>query len=389
MSASSSDIISLIDATGNVLCASTSSAEVFGYPARALIGRNISELIHPDDRPHSRYALTVVLARPEIARQVRVRVVQPAGDWSWVESTISNFLNQPRVNAIVVACREIAVTRMPAEEAQQHADELVKANARLEDFAYAVAHDLREPLRTISMFTQLLAREGQLDARGQQKAQFIVDGVARMAALFEGLHAFALRGFDDPSPRLDLRHVVSEVLLDLGHAIAVSGATVTVGALPFVCGNDKHLARVFQNLISNAIKYRGIEPVKIHISAERLGPDWMIKVRDNGVGIPSEQQDLVFQLFKRLHGPETPGAGIGLAICRKIVEAMGGAIWVESEPGKGSVFCFTIAPDIGELHPESFDQPTPIKQRVQTAGAGGSGRSNVLSMDMNQIAGAA
>jgi light-regulated signal transduction histidine kinase (bacteriophytochrome) len=193
------------------------------------------------------------------------------------------------------------------------------------------------------MFTELLIEEADLDARGKMQAQFIVDGVARMSALFEGLHTFAVRGFDDPPQPFDLGSAVAEVLDDLGHAIKTSGATVTVDPLPVVLGNEKHLVRVFQNLIVNAIKYRSDAPVEIHVTAERLGAEWIIKVRDNGIGIAPEHQDRVFGLFKRLHGPETPGAGIGLAICRKIIDAMGGAIWVEPAPRQGSIFCFTIA----------------------------------------------
>jgi signal transduction histidine kinase len=157
------------------------------------------------------------------------------------------------------------------------------------------------------------------------------------------LHAFAVRGFDDPARPFDLGHPMAEVLQNLGHAIRTSNAIVTTDPLPFVLGHEKHLVRVFQNLIANAIKYRSAAPVRIHVTAERLGTEWIIKVQDNGVGIPPEHYERVFGLFKRLHGPETPGAGIGLAICRKIIEAMGGAIWVEPAPGSGSIFCFTIA----------------------------------------------
>jgi light-regulated signal transduction histidine kinase (bacteriophytochrome) len=226
---------------------------------------------------------------------------------------------------------------------QREIDDLARSDARLEDFAYAVAHDLREPLRTISMFTELLIEEAELDAKGRKHAQFIVDGVARMSALFEGLHSFAVSGFDDPPQPVDLGQAVAEVLENLGHAIKTSDAIVIVDPLPVVQGNQKHLVRVFQNLIANSIKYRGEVPVKIHVTSERLGTEWIVKVRDNGIGIAPEHYNRVFHLFKRLHGPETPGAGIGLAICKKIVEAMGGAIWVEPAPGSGTILCFTIA----------------------------------------------
>src|ERR1019366_5915762 len=217
------------------------------------------------------------------------------------------------------------------------------SDARLAEFAHAVAHDLREPLRTISMFTELLIDEAGLDAQGKEFAQFIVDGTTRMSALFEGLRTFAVNGFDDPSHAVDLAQILRGVLQDLGHAIATSNATVTVGPLPFVQGNSKHLTRVFQSLIANAIKYRAEAHVEIHVTGERLGSDWILRVKDNGIGIAPEQHERVFALFKRLHGPEIPGAGIGLAVCRKIIEAMGGSIWVESELGSGSTFCFTVA----------------------------------------------
>jgi light-regulated signal transduction histidine kinase (bacteriophytochrome) len=202
-----------------------------------------------------------------------------------------------------------------------------------------------------------------------------VNGTARMSALFEGLHGFAIRGFDGPAQPVDLSHVIDDVLQDLGHAITTGNAIVTVDPLPVVQGNEKHLLRVFQNLIVNAIKYRSEAPVEIHVTAERLGPAWVIKVKDNGVGIAPEQREQVFGLFKRLHGPDTPGAGIGLAICKKIVEAMGGAIWVELAPGPGSIFCFTIssameaglnsatpgktpARSVDELSTSDFSQPS-------------------------------
>jgi PAS domain S-box-containing protein len=343
----SSEVISLVTAAGKVIYTSASSATVFGYLPEEMVGLDAFDLIHPADRNHSRRALGAVLARPPGPRHVRVRVRRKDGEYCWVESTISNLLDEPRIGAVVVNsrvdCREVGAGKAARKHGRRQSDELVRSNARLEDFAYAVAHDLREPLRTISMFTELLVEEADLDARGKMQAQFIVDGVARMSALFEGLHAFAVRGFDDPPQPFELGHAVAEVLQNLGHAIKTSGVTVTMDPLPVVLGNEQHLIRVFQNLIVNAIKYRSAAPVEIHVTAERLGTEWIIKVRDNGIGIPPEHHERVFGLFNRLHGPETPGAGIGLAICRKIIDAMGGAIWVEPAPGSGSIFCFTIA----------------------------------------------
>jgi len=347
----SSDVIFLVTAAGRVLYASASSLDVFGYLPQEIVGLNAFDLIHPDDRVHFRRAFHTVLATPPGPRQVKVRVCRKNGECPSVESTFSNLLDEPRIGAIVLNCREIGTDRGASAEEQAHTDDLNRSNARLEDFAYAVAHDLREPLRTISMFTEILIQEAEMDAHGAMMAQFIMNGVTRMAALFEGLHAFAVRGFDDPAQPLDLTVIVAEVLQDLGHAITISNATVTVEPLPFVQGNERQLVRVFQNLIANSIKYRSEAPIRIHVAAERLGQQWVIKVKDNGVGIAPENFDLVFGLFKRLHGPETPGAGIGLAICKKIIEAMGGVIWVESAPGLGSIFCFTIgaAEELGAI----------------------------------------
>jgi len=338
----SSDVISFLSPAGRILCTSVSSGKLFGYLPAEIVGRNAFDLIHPDDRHQSRRARAAILAKPSCPRRLDVRVRRKDGGWCWVESTVSNLLDEPRFGAIVVNCRQIGESRQAREQAQKETDELIRSNARLEDFAYAVAHDLREPLRTISMFTELLLDESDLDASGRQKAHFIVDGIKRMSALFEGLHGFAVRGFDDPAQPLDLTRIVADVLQNLGHAIKVNGAGVTVDRLPKVLGNEQHLLRVFQNLIANAIKYRSERPIEIHITAEQLGQEWIIKIQDNGLGIAEEHQERIFGLFKRLHGPETPGAGIGLAICRKIVEAMGGAIWVESKSGTGSTFCFTV-----------------------------------------------
>jgi PAS domain S-box-containing protein len=338
----SSEVISLVTATGKVIYTSASSASVFGYLPEEMVGLDSFDLIHPADRNHSRRALGAVLARPPGPRRIRARVRRKDGEYCWVDGAISNFLDEPRLGAIMVNCHEIGPDRA-ARKGRRRNDEFVRSNARLEDFAYAVAHDLREPLRTISMFTELLVEDADLDARGKMQAQFIVDGVARMSALFEGLHTFAVRGFDDAPQPFALGHALGEVLQNLGHAIKTSGVTVTTDPLPVVLGNEQHLVRVFQNLIVNAIKYRSAAPVEIHVSAERLGTEWIIKVRDNGIGIPAEHHERIFGLFNRLHGPDTPGAGIGLAICRKIIDAMGGAIWVKPAPGSGSIFCFTIA----------------------------------------------
>jgi light-regulated signal transduction histidine kinase (bacteriophytochrome) len=149
--------------------------------------------------------------------------------------------------------------------------------------------------------------------------------------------------FHDALGPVDLERAVARAMQNLSAALSSSEATIKLGRLPTVRGKECDLIRVFQNLISNAVKYRTEMAIEVRIDAERLGPDWVIRLHDNGIGIPTEHHRRVFGLFTRLHGEEMPGAGVGLAVCKKIVEGMGGAIWVDSEPGAGSTFCFTVA----------------------------------------------
>jgi PAS domain S-box-containing protein len=363
----SSDVISLLNVNGEVLYASPSSRRVFGYLPEEMIGQNAFEFVHPKDRFYSETALREVMDKPPGPRQVETRMRHKSGEWCWVESTISNLLDEPPVSAIVVNYREIGIRKAQAEQSSRQTQDLTRANAVLEDFAYAVAHDLKEPLRSISMFTDIMLRDARLDDHGQQHARFIQDGVERISALLDGLDTFAARGFTSVSERLDLSLVVAEALQDLGYAITSNAVNVTLGELPWVVGNEKHLVRIFENLITNAIKYRSEAPVQIHISAEQLGPQWLIRLRDNGIGVAPEHQERIFGLLKRLHGPEISGVGIGLAVCRKQIEASGGTIWVESELGAGSTFCFTV-PGVPEKHEEFLQaEENGEKDRVPNA----------------------
>jgi signal transduction histidine kinase len=180
-----------------------------------------------------------------------------------------------------------------------------------------------------------------MDANARQTAKFIVDGAARMSTLVDDLLSFASTGVHEPPRCVDLQHVLAQARENLALDIKASGATITVGRLPTVLGNEIHLVRLFQNLMSNAMKYRGESPLEIHVAAEQRGPDWVVSIGDNGIGIAPENQGRVFMPFFRLADRDVPGTGLGLAVCKKIVEGMGSVIWVESEPGAGSIFSFT------------------------------------------------
>jgi signal transduction histidine kinase len=204
---------------------------------------------------------------------------------------------------------------------------------------------LREPLHTISLYAELMLERTQMDAAAKQMSRIVVQNAARMATLIEGLLAFASTGVPSPARFVDLAYIVAQATQNLAVSIKTSDAMFTVGRLPVVRSSEIHLVSIFQNLISNAVKYRAEHPLQIHITAERGGPGWVVKIQDNGLGIAPENQMRIFMPFVRLASRAVPGCGLGLAVCKKIVEELGGTIWIESKLGGGSTFCFTLLDD--------------------------------------------
>ena len=236
------------------------------------------------------------------------------------------------------------------EAAERSNEELRRANADLEQFAYSASHDLKEPLRMVALFSQMLERKyrDKLDAEALQYLNNIVSGAKRMDALVQDLLAYtkssAGAGPDEEITPLDAEAVLTRALSNLAQSIQESGATIEYGQLPTLCVSEIHLLQLFQNLIENAMKYRGTENPRIKITASQEGDRWRICVHDNGIGIAAQYKEHVFGLFKRLHTSDKySGTGIGLAICQRLVLRYGGRIWVESAgEGKGSTFCFTL-----------------------------------------------
>lgn len=226
------------------------------------------------------------------------------------------------------------------------ADQLARSNAELQQFAYIISHDLQEPLRMICSYSQLLKRRyhERLDADANEFIDEVVGGVDRMRALIHDLldYSRASGGALDPEGLVPMDNVLKWALMNLQPAIAETGATITHTSLPVVRGDQTPLAQLLQNLIANSLKYRSARAPEIHISAVEQGPEWLFSVADNGVGIDPAYARQIFGIFKRLHGRDVPGNGIGLAICDRIVERHGGRIWVESQEGAGARFCFTL-----------------------------------------------
>ncbi|MGH9646302.1 MAG: PAS domain S-box protein [Bryobacteraceae bacterium] len=245
---------------------------------------------------------------------------------------------------VVLVFRDVSEKRTAENQLEQQASELRRTNDELSQFAYAVSHDLREPLRNVANFSELMVREYAGRSETRTYANYVVNGVRRMETLLNDLLAYSQAGgpSDTPPTLVNTHQVLQKTLADLRSAIADSGAEITADRLPDVQGHEAQLSQIFQNLISNAIKYCSDQPPRIRIRAERNEDGWTFRVRDNGVGIAREYHETIFRVFKRLHGNDIPGTGIGLAICAKVVDRHGGRMWVESKPGEGAEFFFTL-----------------------------------------------
>ena len=254
-----------------------------------------------------------------------------------------------------------------ATSLRQATQELQRSNAELEQFAYVASHDLQEPLRMVTSYLQLLERryKANLDQDASDFIAFAVDGAARMQTLIQDLLTYSRVGTRGASfEPTDCQSVLEQALMNLEVAIAESDAEVSSGPMPSLSADASQLAQLMQNLIGNAIKFRGDSPPRIQVEAEQRSDHWLFWVRDNGIGIDPQYSDRIFQVFQRLHGiGQYPGTGIGLAVCKKIVERHQGSIWVESQPDAGATFCFTIP-----LHLDSLPDSDPAAALTGPAG---------------------
>jgi PAS domain S-box-containing protein len=313
-----------------------------GYTEHEFVGQPVSIIFIPED---------IEKALPEVERATAARVGRcPETRWHQRKDGSRLF-----VDGVVTALRSdsgelLGFSKVMRDITKRKLTEeaLQRSNHELSQFAYVVSHDLQAPLRAVSIYTELLVKqcESCIDDKGADFATFIRDGVQQMQNLIRDLLKYSqISNGDSESSNVELDKVVDQALNIHKPAIVESAAKITREALPVVRGDETHFVQLFQNLLGNAIKYRGSQPVTIDIGAEIVGREWRIFVRDNGIGIEAEYADRIFEPFKRLHGSEVPGTGVGLAICKKIVERYGGRIWVESTPGEGSTFYFTLPMD--------------------------------------------
>jgi len=320
---------------------------LFGIrPDETMSYQRFSDALHPDDRERTDKAAQDALDN-HTDYDIDYRSLWSDGSIHWLAAKGRGYYDATgkavRLEGVVL---DIAARKRDEEALKQSAADLERSNKELEQFAYVASHDMQEPLRMVSSYTQLLAQryENQLDDKAKKYIDYAVDGAVRMQRLINDLLTYSRVGTrGKPLEPTDSHSVLGEVLRNLQAAIDENRAIVTNDDLPIVRVDASQLTQVFQNLIANAIKFRGESPPRIHASAQDRGREWVFSISDNGIGIDPQYKDRIFVIFQRLHTKqEYPGTGIGLALCKRVVERHGGKIWFESEPGKGSTFYFAI-----------------------------------------------
>ncbi|MBI1895729.1 MAG: PAS domain-containing protein [Acidobacteria bacterium] len=342
------DVFYITDAAaGRVHYISPAYETIWGVPCRSLYAqpRSFLDSIHPADRP--RVEAAVERQRGGQPTVEDYRITRPDGATRWIhDRSFPIFDSSGRLRSVVGVAADITDRKKIEEALTQQAEALARSNADLQEFAYVASHDLQEPLRNISSYAQILKARypDRLDEDGREFLGYITAGVCRMNALITGLLALS-RVIDRDAPQrwISAEEALGWARKNLESSIEAAKATITNDPLPWVMASDVQLLQVFQNLLENAMKYaKPGEPPQVHISAHPEEDACTFRVTDNGIGIRAEHHERIFGVFKRLHGQNVPGTGIGLALCKKIIERHHGRIWVESTPGRGSTFCFSL-----------------------------------------------
>jgi PAS domain S-box-containing protein len=344
---SSDDAIISKDMNGIIRSWNQGAERIFGYKPEEIIGRHVSTLAVPE-RVDEIPDILARLAQGERVDHYQTKRQTKDGRVLTISLTVSPIRNAEGtiVGASKVA-RDITEREVHERALEQANAVLLQANEDLQQFAYSASHDLQEPLRMVSTYSELLKREfgSKLGPAADEYIGYTLQGALRMEQLLTDLRAYTLASTSEPVPAedIDAGAMMDKALESLAASIRDSGASITRSPLPHVRLHEFQMQQLFQNLIGNALRYRSEAPPRIHVTAHRQGPDWIFSVQDNGIGIDPEYKEQIFGLFKRLHSVAAyPGTGMGLAICKRIVERAGGRIWVESGPGKGSTFFFAL-----------------------------------------------
>uniref|UniRef100_Q01UA9 histidine kinase n=1 Tax=Solibacter usitatus (strain Ellin6076) TaxID=234267 RepID=Q01UA9_SOLUE len=344
---SSDDAILSKDLNGIIQSWNRGAERIFGYKADEIVGKHISTLAAPDAVDEIPNILDR-LRRGERVDHYQTRRMTKDGRILTVSLTVSPIRDS---SGVIVGASKVArdiTERHQHERAICEANAaLTRANSDLQQFVYSASHDLQEPLRMIAAFSGMLKKkfEGKLGPEADQYIELTLEGALRMEQLLKDLRSFAQIsiGGEEPVEDVDAGATLDKTMDNLAVLIRDSGARITRTTLPHVRIHKFQLEQLFQNLIGNSIRYRSSAPPRIHVAAELGDKEWVFSVADNGIGIETQFKEQIFGMFKRLHSTaEYPGTGMGLAICQRIVDRVGGRIWVESEPGQGSKFFFTV-----------------------------------------------
>ena len=350
--ASIGDGVIATDTKGRVTFFNRVAEALTGWPPGEALGHPVDEILrfeHGTDGSRAENpAVIAIRERRPVAHSNGTVLVGRDGKRTHVDANgAPTFDSEGRLIGSVLVLHDVTERARAERQLRQRTDELARSNQDLEQFAYVASHDLQEPLRAVAGPLQLLQRryEGKLDDRADEFIGHAVDGATRMQTLIDDLLSYSRVGrLEDPKQPISVEHALELALKNLAVVLNETGAQVTHDPLPTVQGIAPQLTLLFQNLIGNAVKFRKKDrPVQVHIGAKPLGDEWRISVADNGIGIAEQYFERIFVIFQRLHTRrEYPGTGLGLALCKRIVEHHGGRIWLESKPDEGTTFFFTL-----------------------------------------------